>query len=375
MHHYSTIPRAMNFGHSPLDAWNAGFEDVGNVYHTPGSTPPLPGQPSVHDGQHSSSHSHYPSQRPLHTTQPLQTTAYQSSSQPQSWPSRYSSYEPAVMSQQYIDSYTQPSPFVHNVPPYNTQSYPSQSSYLPSRQMPTLPSPSNDHASEQRLSMAGSLDPSTGIFYRTPEHPRLRTAQACEKCRIRKAKCSGEHPSCKRCLTRGLICEYAKEGRVRGPNKPKKASRPTGDDGEGSGQRPSSRQRGSVANSTPSPTASSAHPAGSSSMGETPSTTDVTSDPSTRERYRPRRSSLSAHRSERPRPPHLSLDTSSPHLRLPSDPLDLPNSSISSGSHPRSGSSQLSSGNLIYDYHSADDERSLSRNYFYPETSEGSHSK
>jgi hypothetical protein len=40
----------------------------------------------------------------------------------------------------------------------------------------------------QRLTLAGSLDPSTGIFYRTPEHPRLRTAQACEKCRTRKAK-------------------------------------------------------------------------------------------------------------------------------------------------------------------------------------------
>jgi hypothetical protein len=41
-----------------------------------------------------------------------------------------------------------------------------------------------------RWTLAGSLDPTTGIFYRTPEHPRLRTAQACEKCRIRKAKVS-----------------------------------------------------------------------------------------------------------------------------------------------------------------------------------------
>ncbi|TFK70860.1 hypothetical protein BDN72DRAFT_896082 [Pluteus cervinus] len=69
--------------------------------------------------------------------------------------------------------------------------------------------------------LGGSFDPNTGIYYRTPEHPRLRTAQACEKCRTRKAKCSGEHPSCKRCVNRGLVCEYAKEGRVRGPNKPK----------------------------------------------------------------------------------------------------------------------------------------------------------
>ncbi|KAJ3874999.1 hypothetical protein F5051DRAFT_472051 [Lentinula edodes] len=78
-----------------------------------------------------------------------------------------------------------------------------------------------DLYSGTQRTLAGSLDPSTGVFYRTPEHPRLRTAQACEKCRTRKAKCSGEHPSCKRCSNRGLVCEYAKEGRVRGPNKPK----------------------------------------------------------------------------------------------------------------------------------------------------------
>ena len=36
--------------------------------------------------------------------------------------------------------------------------------------------------------MSGSLDPATGVFQRAPEHPRVRTAQACEKCRTRKAK-------------------------------------------------------------------------------------------------------------------------------------------------------------------------------------------
>ena len=36
--------------------------------------------------------------------------------------------------------------------------------------------------------MSGSLDPATGIFQRAPEHPRVRTAQACEPCRKRKAK-------------------------------------------------------------------------------------------------------------------------------------------------------------------------------------------
>ncbi|KAH6918460.1 hypothetical protein BKA70DRAFT_1554526 [Coprinopsis sp. MPI-PUGE-AT-0042] len=38
---------------------------------------------------------------------------------------------------------------------------------------------------------------------------RPRTAQACDKCRERKTKCSGDHPACARCLTRGLICTYS----------------------------------------------------------------------------------------------------------------------------------------------------------------------
>ncbi|KAI0697468.1 hypothetical protein BC835DRAFT_1519199 [Cytidiella melzeri] len=70
--------------------------------------------------------------------------------------------------------------------------------------------------------MSGSLDPSTGIYQIAPEHPRIRTAQACEKCRGRKAKCSGEHPACERCRVRGLRCEYAPERKMRGPNKVKR---------------------------------------------------------------------------------------------------------------------------------------------------------
>ncbi|KAI8969699.1 hypothetical protein BD414DRAFT_257159 [Trametes punicea] len=72
--------------------------------------------------------------------------------------------------------------------------------------------------------LSGSLDPTTGIFQRSVEHPRLRTAQACEKCRIRKAKCSGDHPACQRCISRGLQCEYAPERKMRGPNKNKRKS-------------------------------------------------------------------------------------------------------------------------------------------------------
>ncbi|KAG8221715.1 hypothetical protein J3R82DRAFT_2003 [Butyriboletus roseoflavus] len=66
-----------------------------------------------------------------------------------------------------------------------------------------------------RCVLRGSLDPTTGIFYKTPEHTRIRTAQACDKCRVRKAKCSGDHPVCERCHIRGLICHYAPERRIR----------------------------------------------------------------------------------------------------------------------------------------------------------------
>jgi hypothetical protein len=58
----------------------------------------------------------------------------------------------------------------------------------PSTGWPFDPHPLDDPLLAPRITIGGSLDPATGIFYRTPEHPRLRTAQACEKCRSRKAK-------------------------------------------------------------------------------------------------------------------------------------------------------------------------------------------
>ena len=73
--------------------------------------------------------------------------------------------------------------------PVSYDSFPTASPYPPPRLSP--PSSSSlslaSYASRQG-SLAGSLDPTTGVFYRTPDHPRLRTAQACEKCRTRKAK-------------------------------------------------------------------------------------------------------------------------------------------------------------------------------------------
>ncbi|KAM6493618.1 hypothetical protein JOM56_009979 [Amanita muscaria] len=51
---------------------------------------------------------------------------------------------------------------------------------------------------------------------------RQRTPQACDKCRERKTKCSGDRPVCKRCTARGLICTYScREPRSRGPSRPR----------------------------------------------------------------------------------------------------------------------------------------------------------
>ncbi|KIK64071.1 hypothetical protein GYMLUDRAFT_83444 [Collybiopsis luxurians FD-317 M1] len=186
------------------------------------------------------------------------------------------------------------------------------------------------HNSQRTL--AGSLDPATGVFYRTPEHPRLRTAQACEKCRTRKAKCSGEHPSCKRCLTRGLICEYAKEGRVRGPNKPKSKASPTNTSESSSlPARQSQSSPPAPAKQTPGPTTSlprryvspSILPPSMSSSLSSPSSPRVgipfdsfnppisstsTSDRTAgAHRISPDSVSYGLNQSEKPRPPNLEL--------------------------------------------------------------------
>ena len=97
--------------------------------------------------------------------------------------------------QQSWQPYNRDSPLNYSYPPYPSPSpfpaprlSPPPAHHSPvnfkSTQNNSDPTSSQSH----RLTLAGSLDPSTGIFYRTPEHPRLRTAQACEKCRTRKAK-------------------------------------------------------------------------------------------------------------------------------------------------------------------------------------------
>jgi hypothetical protein len=80
----------------------------------------------------------------------------------------------------------------HNIgfTPYVQVAYPPYSTVSSAfSQPPTMALPQDTAGPPiPRWTLAGSLDPSTGIFYRTPEHPRLRTVQACDKCRLRKAK-------------------------------------------------------------------------------------------------------------------------------------------------------------------------------------------
>lgn len=64
----------------------------------------------------------------------------------------------------------------------------------------TTPGPSTLHEQHRgraitehgrrRWGGVGSLDPATGVFSPVSDHPRIRTPQACDKCRARKAKVS-----------------------------------------------------------------------------------------------------------------------------------------------------------------------------------------
>lgn len=168
---------------------------------------------------------------------------------------------------------------------------------------------------------------------------------------------------------------------MRGPNKPKRnmprASADTEEAATTSADRqPGSQQRASSGTaSTPSPLSSP--PQAPGILAEAKLTAQVTTETSVRQSYISRHPSSSAHLSDRPRPPELSLDTVSPYLRLPSDGgSEYPPSAQSSGGHPRPVDAQLSSSQLMYEYGiPANGERSLTVNHLYPESSDGSHSK
>ncbi|TRM55901.1 hypothetical protein BD626DRAFT_270450 [Schizophyllum amplum] len=285
------------YEHSPSQSWRSFPDEYDRPPALP-QVPLIPRQPAAFDDhyysdsdylyhsqhrQQHTSHSLYPA--PPHF-EPLHMASGVAHPQPQGWA---------------------PETF-HAVPqgfsPY--EGFPAGSSFPPPRLEPPSLQPRHPSA------MAGPLDPGGGVFYRSPEHPRLRTAQACEKCRVRKAKCSGDHPSCKRCMARGLACEYAKEGRTRGPNKTKKQN----------------NSDGPATIAGPSKDAAASR---SASKPPTPSTPpmnvvnhlhkEVNKRMSLPTLPRPHRLSLSMgeHRAERPRPPDLRLESHSMLYRLEGD--------------------------------------------------------
>ncbi|KAA1477746.1 hypothetical protein DENSPDRAFT_844943 [Dentipellis sp. KUC8613] len=61
------------------------------------------------------------------------------------------------------------------------------------------------------------------IFLRSPTPlQKQRAAEACQRCRERKAKCTGTRPSCARCTARGYACHYTSDTRSTRPAKPRR---------------------------------------------------------------------------------------------------------------------------------------------------------
>jgi hypothetical protein len=95
-----------------------------------------------------------------------------------------------------------PQPLYHPPPTYrsaptSTHAPPEQAAQSQTSKTPcpsTLHEQHEDRATTDRGQRShswggvGSLDPATGVFSQASDHPRIRTAQACEKCRARKAK-------------------------------------------------------------------------------------------------------------------------------------------------------------------------------------------
>ncbi|OJT15638.1 hypothetical protein TRAPUB_5966 [Trametes pubescens] len=201
--------------------------------------------------------------------------------------------------------------------------------------------------SSSSWTLSGSLDPATGVFQRSVEHPRLRTAQACEKCRVRKAKCSGEHPACQRCMSRGLQCEYAPERKMRGPNKQKRKSVSQRHESSPSGDRRSSiasisstmssSSDASVYDANAAAAAAATASVNRSATRPSSRSSAQASVPSSPEGSRPRSTTIALgaiHRAAEYVPSPLQRGTGSPPLRQRPPPLDLSDARQFSARYP-----------------------------------------
>jgi hypothetical protein len=64
---------------------------------------------------------------------------------------------------------------------------------------------------------ADNLTPASNSVTETQPIKRKRLTQACDACRKKKVKCSGDKPSCNNCTRLGITCTYLPSTRKRGP--------------------------------------------------------------------------------------------------------------------------------------------------------------
>ncbi|CDO76413.1 hypothetical protein BN946_scf184741.g2 [Trametes cinnabarina] len=102
------------------------------------------------------------------------------------------------------------SSFLHNLQNVIDSSHTSQVQQSINQAAAAASPPGPPHPVSSSWTLSGSLRPRHGHL---PAHaPSILVY------------CSGDHPACQRCISRGLKCEYAPERKMRGPNKNKRKS-------------------------------------------------------------------------------------------------------------------------------------------------------
>ncbi|KAI7285068.1 hypothetical protein KC340_g18385, partial [Hortaea werneckii] len=66
----------------------------------------------------------------------------------------------------------------------------------------------------------------------TPSHPNPKLRAACDECRLKKLKCTGEQPACSRCVREGIRCIYSPQKPMGRPKKKRQRIEGAEEDGE-----------------------------------------------------------------------------------------------------------------------------------------------
>ncbi|RMX76439.1 hypothetical protein D0869_10721 [Hortaea werneckii] len=85
---------------------------------------------------------------------------------------------------------------------------------------PTQPTPPSLYPPDPRPPLA------------TPSHPNPKLRAACDECRLKKFKCTGEQPACSRCVREGIRCIYSPQKPMGRPKKKRQRIEGAEEDGE-----------------------------------------------------------------------------------------------------------------------------------------------